>query len=671
MGSIGAFISAAALLGGQAVLGVALAPTSAANPASQACADSPAAWTDPDGDTCQVYAEKGWCHAGWISKWNSTGFTAREACCQCGGGVQLAAGIPRPAAKAVKSSSAADVRSDAPDLAAAMERSIKVAAGVSVPAPAPMRRSSTADVGPHAPLPTAALPHDFAGVHPARLPTDIASAVAEGSIDMATVVASGVWPPKPKLENQPAVNHVAQPMAHPLAHPTQEKTIKTSTSSVEAGGAGQSSSPSQAGELAIRSSSPQAVASEGGAASAQEVTEFAAPKQQPSPELTWTEVEQRIPQETPVFEPPLDRPRADATNDPTPIPLDAAGRRNPLLAWKVEELQKEAYSLQAQLSRERADREDVLRRDGVQIGELEAQTKSESAEIQEWKHRASALELRLNSSQLQQKQDQQASSASFHRLEKLFHQLERKAEEVQGSEKWNHQEVQQLQARAREEQKQAASAKDDESQLKLRLRESKTNLSKALKVVTAEKKKSAALNAWKDKATRAIEAQGQRIKAEKALGQKMKLLIAKEKQNDHDRDEKMYALELRLQKAEGEKRSLLKKVREQGNRISQLEAGDDVSFDDDEKVMVQASSTDDSSSRTTTTTQEPEKASTPLLSSWARLIRPQLEMSNTAPLQQDTSSQARSTPSDSVVAGVPQDIRQSSALWNLWKQSSI
>merc|ERR1719387_421185 len=189
-------------------------------------------------------------------------------------------------------------------------------------------------------------------------------------------------------------------------------------------------------------------------------------------------------------------------------------------------------------------------------------------------------------------------------------------------------------------------------------------------LANAEQRKNAALLAWKVKATKAIEAQGQKLKADKVLEQKMQELLAKEKQNDHERDEKMYALELRLQKAQGEKRSLLKKVKEQANRVAQLEAGDDVNFDEDEKVMADSRSADQSIPSPTTTTQEPVLAEkTPLLSSWARLIRPQLDMASAIP--QDTLPQAKVTTTDSTVSGVPQEIQQSSALWNLWKQSSI
>lgn len=524
------------------------------------------------------------------------------------------------------------------------------------------------------PLPKALTAHNFAGVHPARFPKDVASAVAEGSIDMATVVAAGVWPPRPKSQLQPLVHPAATTLSSPVLERTAPSNpyMDTLASSSGTTAAKSTVSPKVRSTASQATSPPEATAAEPAFREA----------------MTPREAQLAASPDHIVEEHDPSHPIAPATTAPKLLPLDAAGRRNPLLAWKVQELQREADNLQAQLGTERQEREDVLRRDGVEIGSLEARTQNENAdlqresgEIQEWKHRVSALEVRLNESQAQRQKEKLDSTASFHRLENLFHQLERQAKTVQSQEQWDRQEVQQLQSKALKEKKHAASSEHAQLQLQTRLRESASNLSKALAVATAEKKKTVALTAWKDKASKAIISQGQRLKAETALEQKMKLLLAREKNNDHDRDEKMYALELRLQKAESEKRVLQKKVQEQANRVAQLEAGDDVNFDDDEHVMVQASSKDESNSLTTTT-EEPtfdqvyrngdkhtidqakgpafdDKAAAPVLSSWARLI------------PQNTLPPAKVMNLDSTVAGVPQEIRQSSALWNLWKQSTI
>jgi hypothetical protein len=648
MPHIGASIIAALLLGCDAARSVASQPASAESPASEACVDSPAKWADPDGDGCQVYAEKGWCHVNWISHWNNTGKTAKDACCQCGGGVRGAAGLPVPQSVDFSSTVAA-----APVERAPIEASV---------ASAPLQR----------PAPQPQESHDFAGVHPSRLPKDVASAVAEGSLDMATAVASGVWPPKTKSW--------AGPAAQPLVPAARQRTaIAERAAPVERNPYLDTlTSPSEAGSPAEARDTPEVVPSTSMGftdipASAQRkatapeplVEESIAPQGQQSADPVGPDEEQLGEAAVPTEQ----KQGAVYRN----IPLDQAGRRNPLLAWKVGELEKEAQELQKQLREEEHEREEVLRRDGVEIGSLQAQSQNERTDLQkdgstikEWKNRAAALQIQLNNSRIHQEKEKRASTASFHRLEKMFHELERKAEAVQGQERWDHQEVQQLQAKALQVQKRTDSSKDVVIQLQTRLQDTTNKLSKALAVATKEKKNTATLLAWKDKATKAIEEQGQRLMAEKSLEQKMKSLLAKEKQNDKRRDEKMYALELRVQKAESEKQLLMKKNQEQANRIVQFEEGDDVHFDDEDKVMTQSTSTDGSDPSTTTTTEAPvaKKAQDPLLSSWARMV-PQFQ---SAAAEQRA---LKSTTQDSTVAGVPQEIRQSSALWNLWKQSNI
>jgi hypothetical protein len=65
-----------------------------------ACRDSPADWSDYDGETCEDYAQKKYCTRlgqageGWNSAWGTfvkygrDGAAAPQACCQCGGGLK-------------------------------------------------------------------------------------------------------------------------------------------------------------------------------------------------------------------------------------------------------------------------------------------------------------------------------------------------------------------------------------------------------------------------------------------------------------------------------------------------------------------------------------------------------------------------------------------------------
>lgn len=52
------------------------------------CSDVPLVWTDPDGDSCEVYGRSGWCGAPWTENFATIGRTASQACCVCGGGLR-------------------------------------------------------------------------------------------------------------------------------------------------------------------------------------------------------------------------------------------------------------------------------------------------------------------------------------------------------------------------------------------------------------------------------------------------------------------------------------------------------------------------------------------------------------------------------------------------------
>lgn len=66
-----------------------------------ACADDPNGWTDPHGRNCQMYTDYSWCNRSgygpnWTASWGvfeigTDGKDATGACCQCGGGMPLAA----------------------------------------------------------------------------------------------------------------------------------------------------------------------------------------------------------------------------------------------------------------------------------------------------------------------------------------------------------------------------------------------------------------------------------------------------------------------------------------------------------------------------------------------------------------------------------------------------
>jgi len=59
--------------------------------ANEVCQDSPLGWKDQDDDDCAKYKRAGWCGARWQSRYtDSTGKTADEACCGCGGGEKTA-----------------------------------------------------------------------------------------------------------------------------------------------------------------------------------------------------------------------------------------------------------------------------------------------------------------------------------------------------------------------------------------------------------------------------------------------------------------------------------------------------------------------------------------------------------------------------------------------------
>lgn len=52
------------------------------------CISLPPEWMDEDGDGCTAYGDGGWCGATWQGSVGGTaGFTADEACCECGGGI--------------------------------------------------------------------------------------------------------------------------------------------------------------------------------------------------------------------------------------------------------------------------------------------------------------------------------------------------------------------------------------------------------------------------------------------------------------------------------------------------------------------------------------------------------------------------------------------------------
>jgi len=50
------------------------------------CVSLPPGWMDQDNDGCAAYGSGGWCGASWQGMFAAGGYTADEACCECGGG---------------------------------------------------------------------------------------------------------------------------------------------------------------------------------------------------------------------------------------------------------------------------------------------------------------------------------------------------------------------------------------------------------------------------------------------------------------------------------------------------------------------------------------------------------------------------------------------------------
>jgi len=84
----------------QAALTPSSPPLAPVVPAPKGCTDTPVGWVDRDGDSCDSYAQSGWCtlsgstgaqwEAGWgpITDYGSGGHTALDTCCFCGGGAR-------------------------------------------------------------------------------------------------------------------------------------------------------------------------------------------------------------------------------------------------------------------------------------------------------------------------------------------------------------------------------------------------------------------------------------------------------------------------------------------------------------------------------------------------------------------------------------------------------